>query len=120
MAELARLHRIVEDEYRRALHVFLDHRRPDAAALVEQPHAAVVAGDQRALGGRERNVEVALGVLAVDPQRTGQADRHLGHADEILDVAGQHAGIERVGPTCELGAGVLADELAPLRRHGGV
>ena len=40
-----------------------------AARLAEQLHAAVVAGDERPLGRRQRHVELALGVLAVDQQR---------------------------------------------------
>ena len=67
-----------------------------AAALGEQPHPAVVAGDQRAFGGRQRDEEVALGVLAVDPQRAGEADRDLRDAEEVLDVAGQRRRVERV------------------------
>ena len=89
VAELAGLQRVVEDEDRGALHVVLDHRRLHAAALGQQPHAAVVAGDQGAFGGRHRDEEVALGVLAVDLQRPGDAERHLRDPGEVLDVAGQ-------------------------------
>jgi hypothetical protein len=43
-------------------------------------------------------------VLAVDEQRPGEADRDLGDAGELLDVAGQDGGIERVradfAPVC--------------------
>ena len=100
VAELARLQGVVEDEHRRALHVVLDHRRLDAAAFAQHPHPAVVAGDQGALGGRQRHVEISPGVLTVDAQRTGHSDRHLGHAGEVLDVSRQHAGVERERPTC--------------------
>ena len=108
---------VVEDEDRRALHELLDDRGLDAAALAEQPHAAVVAGDQRAFARRHRDVELALGVLAVDAQRPGEADRHLGHAHEVLDVARQHAGIEReAADVLERGAGALLRRSAAAPR----
>jgi hypothetical protein len=47
---------------------------------VEHLHAAVVRGHQRALGGGQRDDELALRVLAVDEERPGEAERHLGHA----------------------------------------
>ena len=90
-AELARLQGVVEDEHRGALHVVLDDGRLHAATFGEHAHAAVVAGDERALGGSQRHVEVSPGVLAVDPQRTGHADRHLRHTGEVLDVPRQQA-----------------------------
>ena len=120
VAELARLHGVVEDEHRRALHAVLDDGRLDAAALAEHAHPAVVAGDERALGGRQRHVEVSLRVLAVDAQRTGHADRHLRHAGEVLDVPRQHAGIEReASDVLEVCPGLLAQELTALGRHLG-
>ena len=65
----------------------------DAARQVEHLDAAVVGGDQRALGGRQRDEELALRVLAVDLERAGEADRHLRDAGEVLDVAlGDRAG----------------------------
>ena len=97
LAERARLARALEQERRRALHAVVHDRRRHAARLVEQLHAAVVGGDQRALGGRHRDVELALRVLAVDQQRAGDADRDLGDAGEVLDVAGQGGRVERVG-----------------------
>ena len=112
VAELARLQGVVEDEHRGALHAVLDDGRLDAAAFAEHAHPAVVAGDQRALGGRERHVEVSPGVLAVDAQRTGHADRHLRHAGEVLDVPRQHAGVEReASDVLEARPGLLAQEL---------
>jgi len=42
-----------------------------------------------------------LRVLAVDQQRTGDADRHLRHARELLDVARQHGRVERVARLSE-------------------
>jgi hypothetical protein len=84
---------------------------------VEQLHAAVVAGDQRPLGGGERHVELAPRVLAVDQQRPGDAERHLDHAGEVLDVAGQHAGVEGVVTgVAQLGPGLLLEEAPPLLR----
>ena len=87
---------------------------------LEQAHAAVVAGDQRALGGRQRNIEVSLGVLAVDAQRTGHADRNLRDAGEVLDVARQHARVERELPdVIEACSGLVAQELPAVRRDFG-
>ena len=83
----------------------------------EQPHAAIIARDQRAFGRRHRHVEVAVGVLALDQERAGEPDRHLGRADEILDVAGQGARIEGMpADVVEPRAGSLLDEGAPLGR----
>ncbi|MEZ5059900.1 MAG: hypothetical protein R2700_00025 [Solirubrobacterales bacterium] len=78
------LHRVVEDG------------RLHAADLPQQLHAAVVARDQRPLRGRHRNVELALGVLAVDEQGPRETDRHLCDAEEVLDVAGQDPRVEGV------------------------
>ena len=117
LAEVARLAGALEQERRRALHAVVDDRRLHAARLAEQLHAAVVGGDERALGGRQRDVELALGVLAVDQQRAGDADRHLRDADEVLDVARHERGIERVrADVLERGAGLLGQERAPARR----
>ena len=95
-AEFARLEGVLEQENRRALHRPRDHRRLGAAALGDEAHAAIVAGDQRPLGGRHRNVKFALRALAVDAQRPGEPDRHLRRADEILDIARKAFRIERV------------------------
>ena len=112
-AERPRLARAGEDEGRRALHAVVEHGGLHAARLVEELHAAVVGGHERPLGRRERHVELALGLLAVDEQRTGEPDRDLGHAGELLDVAGQDRGVERVGAdVLELRARALAQELA--------
>src|SRR5215211_871206 len=62
-----------------------------------------------------RSVPSALGVLAVDQERPGDAERDLGDADEVLDVAGGDVGVERVArDVLELDLGVLFDEGAPL------
>ena len=66
LREVARLAGGVEDEDRGALHGVVDHGAGDAAGEVEHLHAAAVGGDQRAFGGRQRDQELALGVLAVD------------------------------------------------------
>ena len=117
-AELTRLQGVVEDEHGRALHVVLDDGRLDAAAFAEHAHAAVVAGDERALGGGQRHIELSPRVLAVDPQRAGHADRHLRHAGEVLDVPRQHAGVEREGSdVLEARPGLLAQKLPAMRRH---
>src|ERR1044071_1656974 len=113
-AELTRGHRVGQQEHRRALHELLDHGGLDAAARVEQAHPAAVAGDQRALGGRQRDVEVALRVLAVDPDRAGEAEWHLGHPGEVLDVAGDEGRRDRVhADVAQLDAGMVAGERAP-------
>src|SRR5919109_52120 len=114
VGELARVAGALEDEGGRALHLVGHDGGGDAARLAQQPHAAVVARDQRALGGSERHVELALGVLAVDEQRPGHAERDLSDADEVLDVALGDPRIERVlGDVLERGAGALLQELAP-------
>ena len=53
-----------------------------------------------------RDEELALGVLAVDQQRAGNADGHLGHSDEILAVALGDVGVE----------GILAHVMRAARR----
>ena len=112
----ARPARALEQERRRALHAVVHDRRLHAARRVQQLHAAVVGGDERALGGRHRDVELALGVLAVDEQRARDPERDLGDAGEVLDVARQLGGIQRVGAdVLERGAGLLAQELAAGR-----
>jgi hypothetical protein len=60
-------------------------------------------------------------VLAVDEQRAGHADRHLRHADEVLDVARQHRRVERVArDVLERRAGLLAHELRAALAASGV
>ena len=67
------------------------------------------ARDQRALGGRQRDVELALRVLAVDEQRAGHTERDLRNADEVLDVAGGQIGVERVAAdVLQVDAGLVA------------
>ena len=95
-SEVARFARALEEEGWGPLHAVVDDCRDHAAGLVDQAHSAVVARHQRALRGRERHVELAARVLAVDEERAGEADRDLRHADERLDVARQHRGVERV------------------------
>ncbi len=118
-AELARLARRVEQECGSALHVVVDHGRGDAAGLVQQAHAAVVAGHQRSLGGGHRHVELALGVLAVDQQRPRQPDRNLGDSDEMLDVAGGERRIERIiGYVLKRDTGPFTHEVGPVAGGG--
>ena len=110
--EVAAVAGVVEDEDRRPLHAVAHHRAGDAAREVEHLHAAVVGGDQRALGGGQRDDELPLGVLAVDLERAGEADRHLGDAGEVLDVALGDGGVEgELVDVLELDARVLLDEL---------
>ena len=109
LAERARAAGALEQERRRALHAVVHDRRLHAAGGVQQLHAAVVGGHQRALRGRHRDVELALRVLAVDEQRPGDPERHLGDPGEVLDVAGQDRRVERVGAdVLEAGAHLLA------------
>ena len=65
-AERARLAGAIEQEAGSPLHPVVEHGCPDAARRVQQLHAAVVAGDERSLGGGQRDVELALGVFTVD------------------------------------------------------
>jgi hypothetical protein len=117
-AELAGLAGAGEDPGRRALHAVVHHRDGDAAGLVHEPHPAVVAGHERPLGGGQRHVELALGVLPVDEQRAGEADRHLGDADEVLDVAADDRGVEGVARhVLERRAGPLGGEPRPHPRR---
>ena len=74
-AQHARLASIGQDEHRRPLHKIGHDCRANTTALGEQPHPAVVAGDERSLGRCQWDVEVALGVFAVDAQWAGEADR---------------------------------------------
>ncbi len=69
--EVTRTARVLEGEHRRALHRIVDHGALDAAAQVHYLDAAVVRRDQGALGGGQRDQKVALGVLAVDADRSG-------------------------------------------------
>jgi hypothetical protein len=118
-AERARLAGALEQEAGSALHAVVDDGRLHAAGRVQQLHPAVVARDQRALGRGQRDVELALRVLAVDQQRACDADRHLRDPDELLDVAGQHLRIERVArDVLQRGSGLLAQEL--LAHPGGL
>jgi hypothetical protein len=103
-----------EHERGRALHRVVQDGGGHAARLAEQAHAAVVARDERALRGRERHVELALRMLAVDEQRAGDPDRDLRHADELLDVARQQRRVERVRrDVVELRARALVQERPP-------
>jgi hypothetical protein len=100
------------------LHVVGDDRRRHATSLVQQPHTAVVARHERPLGSGQRHVKLSLGVLAVDEQRSGEPDRDLGDADELLDVAGGDLRIERVvRNVLQIGAGLLLGELGPAGRR---
>jgi hypothetical protein len=63
---------------------------------VQQLHAAVVAGAQCALGGRQGNVELTLRVLAIDEQWPRDADRQLLDAGEVLDVSGEERRVKGV------------------------
>jgi hypothetical protein len=98
------------------LHRVVEHR--GRTPPLGSTHAAVVARDQRALGGRERHVEIPFRVLAVDTERSCQADRHLRDAHEVLDVAGQYSGVEGVAANVsKRGAAAFVDELAAPLRH---
>jgi hypothetical protein len=57
-------------------------------------------------------------VFAVDPQRSGDSDRDLGRADEVLDVPGEQGGVDGVvAHVGQLGAGVLLDHVGALGSH---
>src|SRR5262249_2691964 len=57
-----------------------------AADLGEELGTAVVGRDQGRLGRGQRNVIISLREQSVDAQGTGDADRHLDRADEVLNV----------------------------------
>ena len=117
--EIAPGARILEDEDRRALHGIGDDGDLHAARQVQQLHAAIVRGDERAFGGGHRDDEVALRVFAVDAQRAGKADRDLGDPGEVLDVAFGRVRIERILPdVLRLRAGHLLDQRLPLFDDG--
>src|SRR6185295_6414699 len=66
----------------------------------------------------ERDVEAPDRMLAGDLERPGDADRHLGDADRVLDVAAHRlARQRRAADVREPGAGALFDE-APARHDG--
>ena len=92
--EGARLAGALKHEGRGPLHGVIEDRGLHAADLPEHLHAAVVARDKGALGGRERHVELALRVLSVDQERPGDADRHLRRARKVLDVPGETRWVE--------------------------
>lgn len=74
---------VIKDKDRRPLHHIVDHRHFGAAGKVDDLHAAVVAGHQRAFRRRHRYNHVAIHMLAVNGHRPGKADRHLGDAREV-------------------------------------
>ena len=114
-AEFARLQRVLPDEYRRALHILLDDRGLHAPTFGEKPHTAAIARNKRSFRGRHGYKKIALGMFAIDAQRSGKADRYLGHSDEILDIARQHGRREGIlADMFELDAGLLLDKAAAL------
>ena len=80
-----RVHGVV-DEDRVLGESLADRPRPGAAALVEQPHAAGVARDHGSLRGRHGDVDLARAGGELDLERAGDPDRHLGPADQVLDL----------------------------------
>ena len=112
-AEVAGAAGRLEDEHRRPLHLVVDDGAvitpPDRLSDLD---AAVVRGDQGALGGGQRDEVLAPGVLPSDAQdRPREADRDLGHAGEALDVALGGVRLDRVvGYVVGLDAGELGDE----------
>ena len=112
--ELARVAGIVEHEHRRALHRIADDRAGHPTRQVQDLHAPVVAGDQRAFGRGQGNDELTLGMLAFDVDRPGEPQRNLGHAAEVLGVAVGDVGVERiVVDVLQSGPGVILDEFLP-------
>jgi hypothetical protein len=86
-AEFPRLSGIVEDENLAALHLLLDDGGHDASAFRNEADAAIVAGDKRSFGGRERYKEFSFGVLALDAEGSCCADRRLRYANEVLNLS---------------------------------
>ena len=112
---------VVEDEHRRALHGVGDHGALHAAGQVQHLHAAVVGRDQRALGRRHRDQELALGVLAVDRSGPAKPSGTWATPVKFSMLPFARVRVERVvRDVLQLGAGVLLDELLPLRDDLGV
>src|SRR5210317_129256 len=116
-AEFTSLSRIGKNKRRSALHELFDHGGFDTAALADRTHAATVAGNKSALGRCHGNQKIAACVLAVYSQRSGNPERNLSDADEILDIARQELWIDAVTrDMVQFGTAVAFDKLAPLRR----
>ena len=94
-AEVACGPSVAKHEHGCPLHGVVDDRRRNASRFAGDSHASVVAGDQSALGGRQRHEVLPFGVLAVNEQRAGEPQRYLGHAGEALHVARQAARRDR-------------------------
>ena len=117
VAEVACGPGVAEHEDGCPLHGVVDDRRRDSTRFAGDPHASAVAGDQSALGGCQRHEVLSARVLAVNEQRAGEPQGHLGHAAEALHVPGYNAGIEREGgDVIEACARLRAHHLAPRRR----
>jgi hypothetical protein len=84
--EGARFDQVAEAEERRARDALQDAEGTRTPAAPDGGGSSRVGRHQRPLGGGEGNVEIAVSVQAVDAQRADDAGRHLGHADEVLDV----------------------------------
>ncbi|OQC19618.1 MAG: hypothetical protein BWX71_02608 [Deltaproteobacteria bacterium ADurb.Bin072] len=105
----------VEHECRGPLHLVLDHRGGHPAAHVDDLHAAVVGCHQRPLTGAQRDEEIALCMLAVYSERTGETHGDLCHAGEVLDVAPGHRRVKGVVlDVVQSNAGILFDEFLAL------
>ncbi len=96
MREIAGATGILKNENRGALHGVGDHGALHAPTTVQQSDAPIIGGDQRSLGGRQRNQEFALGMFAIYQERSRKAQWNLGHAGKMLNVSPQNMGIERI------------------------
>ena len=83
----------LDAEHGRPRHGILEDGDAHPSAVVDDRHAAGDRCDERALGGRERDEEPALGVPSVDVDRSGVAERNLGRPDHVLDVLGRRLGV---------------------------
>ncbi len=93
--EVACVARIAEHEAGCPLHGLAADGGLDSAAFPNDFHPPVIAGEHGALDGRHGDIKLALGVLPIDQKRTGQPNRHLCHAKQVLDVAGHGLRVER-------------------------
>ena len=88
-----------------AVDLVLEHGGDGAAALTDRPHAAVVGRNQRAFGGRERHHEGAIGIVALQHQRAGEADRQGDEAEEVFDIAAKCLSVILCAQRTKIGAG---------------
>ena len=86
-AEIPRIPRVTKHKYRRTLHGFARDGCHDSATFPNHSHAPVIAGDQSAFDRGHGNVELTLGMLAIDQQGSSHTDWQLGDTKQVLTVS---------------------------------